>query len=254
MSKSGYYAWCKRKDEPNYDLEEYLLIKDIFEHGRKKLGYRRITMKLREKDHRINHKKVYRIMKKYGLHTKVRRKNPYRRIFRIQEGSHQTAANLLKQNFRRKNPYQFISTDITYLHYGPQNAYLSVMKDIASGEIVNYKLTSSLDISLSVDLVDDLARVLTERDISLHHVLIHSDQGAHYTSPLYQRKLESYGFTQSMSRRGNCLDNAPVESFFGHFKDEVDYKRVKNFTELKHVVDEYISYYNTGRHQWHRKR
>ena len=254
VSKSGYFKWCKRKEIPDPDTDNYQLIKKIFTQGRKKLGYRRITMILREQGICMNHKKVWRIMKKYGLKTTIRKRNPYTTIYKIQGGEHTTAPNLLKQQFKRHSPYTFLTTDITYLRYTSKTSYLSVVKDISSGEILAHMVTPMLDISLSVGLVDCLVAKLKKRKVKPEYTMLHSDQGVHYTCRDYRMKLKEIGITQSMSRKGNCLDNAPVESFFGHMKDELDYQHVRNHQEVVKLVDSYIINYNEKRHQWNRKK
>lgn len=254
VSKSGYFKWCKQKDVPDTDTDDYKLINSIFTKGRKKLGYRRITMLLREQGVVMNHKKVLRIMKKYGLKSVVRKRNPYTAIYRMKGGEHRSAPNLLKQQFTKQSPYTFLTTDITYLHYGNKTSYLSVVKDIASGEILAHVVSPTLDMSLSVRLVELLVSVIKKRNIHIENTMLHSDQGVHYTAREYRMKLEEYRITQSMSRKGNCLDNAPVESFFGHLKDELEYAQATGHQEVEKLVDEYIINYNTKRHQWNRKK
>ena len=146
-----------------------------------------------------------------------------------------------------KSPLQItLCTDITYLYYGKcEKAYLSAVKDIATGEIVAYKITRHLTMPIVLDTINNLKNV-----INLDKVLIHSDQGFHYTNPEYRLLLKKNNVIQSMSRKGNCINNAPMESFFGHFKDEVDYKSCKTFKELVEKIDEYMYYYNNERYQW----
>jgi transposase InsO family protein len=129
-------------------------------------------------------------------------------------------------------------------------AYLSAVKDIASREIVAWNLSRHLQI----DLVSDTIKNMESNVPSLRSILIHSDQGFHYTSPNYVSKIKELGMTQSMSRKGNCIDNSPMETFFGHFKDEVDCKNCKTFEELQRLTAEYINYYNNERRQWDLKK
>ncbi len=124
-------------------------------------------------------------------------------------------------------------------------AYLSAVKDIASREIVGWSVSSSLQMELVFSTLENLKEQLAEKP-----VLLHSDQGFHYTNPEFNRRVKSLNLTQSMSRRGNFTDNAPMESFFGHFKDEVEYKKCQSFNELKDLTNEYMNYYNTERRQW----
>ena len=166
---------------------------------------------------------------------------------------HRTFENKLNRNFKQDHPQTVFCTDITYLFFGNHRiAYLSAVKDIASREIVAWNLS----LHLQVDIVLDTVRYMenTESPSSLKDILIHSDQGFHYTSPEYISRIKQLEMAQSMSRKGNCVDNAPIETFFGHFKDEVDYKNCKAFEELKTLTREYINYYNNERRQWNLKK
>ena len=253
VSKSGYYKWLHKKNKPDKDHIDFVQIKKIFEQGNSRFGYRRITMALHSQGIVMNSKKVLRIMRKYNLVTHVRKARSYRQFIRKTEG-HKTVANVLKQDFQKKSPYRFFSTDITYLPYRGGRAFLSVVKDIASGEILTHHVSNRPDLSLSVSLISQLQSEFRNRGLNMSNILIHSDQGGHYTSPQYRQLLTELKVCQSMSRRGNCLDNATVESFFGHLKDEISFSRCISFMEIQQLVDNYINYYNTQRHQWHRKK
>lgn len=196
----------------------------------------------------MNHKKIRRIMQEYGLKTKIRRKNPYKLLARKTQ-EHSVCKNIVKRQFSPKQPNSVYSTDITYLYYANgQRAFLSAIKDLATGEIIAHTLSRHLTIDFVNKMIDEaIQKTPFEKLIDL---LIHSDQGFHYTHPMFRLKLKEKRITQSMSRKGNCLDNAPIESFFGHLKDEVDYKQCKTFDELKEKIDEYIYYYNNERYQW----
>lgn len=169
----------------------------------------------------MNHKKILRLMRKYNFFSKVRRANPYRNITKSTE-VHRTVPNHLNREFEQDEPGKVLSTDITYVQYQGGQAYLSCVKDIATREIVAYELSTTLRMSI---VYRTLAKLKEALDGNVHpEAILHSDQGVHYTYPEYQKRVKEIGLLQSMSRRGNCLDNAPMESFFGHFKDEVDYK------------------------------
>jgi len=249
VSKSGYYRWLKRQQKKPKDYDDYLLIKEIFEKGRRKLGWRSIQMKLREQDIKMNHKKIVRIKNKYNLITRIRRRNPYKQIMK-KSREHRTFDNLLDRNFKQTEPKQVFCTDITYLPFNKQMAYLSAVKDIASREIVGWNLSRHLQ----MDIVFDTITYMEENQDSLEDIMIHSDQGFHYTSPAYIAKIKKLKMIQSMSRKGNCIDNSPIETFFGHFKDEVDYQHCSSFEELKDLTSKYINYYNTRRRQWNLKK
>lgn len=251
VSRPGYYRWLKAVDKRPKDYDDYLLIKEIFEKGRCKYGWRTIQMKLQDAGITMNHKKIARIKNKYSLITKIRRRNPYREIFK-KTIEHRTFGNILNRDFRQANPRKVFCSDITYLPFNGDMAYLSAVKDIASREIVAWNLSRHLHMDLVSETIKNMEN---NKDVpSLKDVLMHSDQGFHYTSPGYVSKIKDLDMVQSMSRKGNCLDNSPIETFFGHFKDEVDCKNCKTFEELKGLTAEYINYYNNGRCQWDLKK
>jgi putative transposase len=247
VSRSGYYKWLKNAYNPDPDEEDYLLIKEIFDRGKSKWGWRTIQMKLKDKNIIMNHKKIMRIMNKYGLHTKIRRANPYKKIMKKTQ-EHRTFENVLNRQFNQTVPFTALGTDITYLKYNSRFAYLSAVKDFASGEIVAWSLSQQIDMTLVTKTLERLKQ--HEKNKSLHGALIHSDQGFHYTNPTYISVVKQLNMVQSMSRKGNCIDNASTESFFGHLKDEVDYKQCKTFKKLHTLIAEYMTYYNHHRHQW----
>lgn len=247
VSISGYYKWLKTCNRPDKDYKEYLLIKEIFDSKKQKAGWRTIQMELVVQ---MNHKKIQRIMKKYGLFCKIRKVNPYKMIAK-KTAEHRVCNNILNREFDIKTPYHFFSTDITYIFYNYTLAYLSVIKDIATGEVVGWKVSKRLEMNIVIDTLTNMTNTVT---LNLKDVLIHSDQGFHYTNPEYICKVKELCMVQSMSRKGNCIDNCPIESFFGHFKDEVDYKQCKSFEELCLLINQYMKYYNYERKQWTRKK
>lgn len=252
VSKSGYYKWLKRADQPAKDYEDYLLVKEVHDKGKGKYGWRTIQMKLKEdKNIIMNHKKIQRIKNKYRLFTKIRRVNPYKAIMKKTQ-EHRTFDNLLNRSFAQTIPYQAFGTDITYLPFNHRMAYLSAVKDFASGEIVAWEASQHLEMDIVLNTVKNMKSNLNIA--SLADVLIHSDQGFHYTNPEYIHKIKELNMVQSMSRKGNCIDNAPTESFFGHLKDDVDYKECKTFDELKNLIGNYVHYYNNERQQWNLKK
>lgn len=244
VSRSGYYRWLKDADETDKDCKDYLLIREIF---RAQYGWRTIKMKLkREKGVIMNHKKIIRIMRKYGLVAKIRRRNPYKAIMK-KTAEHRIFANQLDRAFIQTVPFRFFCTDITYMFFNNHRiAYLSIVKDIASGEVVAWHLSPYITMELVMSTIEQMK--------PYQNALLHSDQGFHYTNPEYIEKVKALDMTQSMSRKGNCIDNAPVESFFGHLKDDVDYKSCKTFEELKLLIENYIRYYNNERAQWERNK
>ncbi|MBV7509311.1 IS3 family transposase, partial [Bacillus sp. sid0103] len=172
-----------------------------------------------EKDYlaEMNHKKIRRLMTKYNLEAKIRKANPYRKMAKATK-EHLTCPNLLNREFNQEAPGKVLLTDITYLYYGKgQKAYLSCVKDGATKEIIAYHLSTSLEMEIVYETLKKLKQGVR------HHfhpdAILHSDHGFHFSHPLFQSKVKKLGLTQSMSRKGNCWDNAPMESFFGHFKD-----------------------------------
>ena len=160
---------------------------------------------------------------------------------------HRTFNNVLDRKFKQNIPRKTLCTDITYLYYGQgRKAYLSAIKDIATKEIVSWKLSNNLSMKFVLDSVNNLRNIGTVNN----KTIIHSDQGFHYTNPEYITKVKSLKLIQSMSRKGNCIDNAPIESFFGHMKDDVDYKQIGTFKQLHDMISNYMDYYNNKRYQW----
>ncbi len=245
VSRSGYYKWLRHANQPEKDHADYLLVKAVFDKGRSRYGWRTIQMKLVGKGIVMNHKKIQRIKIKYGLTTKIRRANPYKAIMKKTQ-EHRIFENTLARQFAQSEPQKAYCTDITYLPFNHRLAYLSAIKDIATGEVAAWNVSLHLEMDLVLGTLD--------RMLCAGGGLIHSDQGFHYTNPRYIERVAGLGLTQSMSRKGNCIDNAPMESFFGHFKDEVDYKDCQTFEELKAKIDAYMQYYNNERQQWNLKK
>ena len=186
-------------------------------------------------------------MKSLDLVVQIRKRRPD--YYYLKDAKHKSMPNRLKQNFNTNKPDRLYSTDITYLYYnGGDKAYLSAVKDLGTKEIVHHRISRRMDISLVTAGLSDFLKTVPKR--KRRRMVVHSDQGTHYTSHFYRKILKANGVKQSMSRKGNCLDNAPIESFFGHFKDESEYKNCKSFEELKNEVDKYINYYNKERPQW----
>jgi putative transposase len=233
----------KRADEPDKDYPSYLRIKEVFDHGKGKWGWRNVKMRLED----MNHKKIKRIMRKYGLVSKVRKKNPYKQMMK-KNMEHRIFPNKLERKFRQVVPFKVFCTDITYIPLESRFAYLSVIKDIATGEVVAWNLSLYLEFALVTETVKNM------RLESYEDIMIHSDQGFHYTNPTYIEIVKELKMIQSMSGKGKCIDNAPIESFFGHMKDELDYKTCQTFEELRSKVAEYMRYYNNERKQWTRKK
>lgn len=260
VSYSGYYRYfsacaktarLKRQQAEDDRLEA--IRQSINFKNRKHKGVRQVVMVLNnEFGLTYNAKSVHRIMKKYNLLSQIRRSNPYRKLAKATQ-EHRVHPNKVNREFKSQTPYEVFLTDITYIKYGKnQTAYFSTILDAATNEIVAYKLSDNLRIDFVLQTLDNL---LDNSNVTLSETtVIHSDQGSHYTSPQFSDKLKAIGINQSMSRRGNCWDNAPQESFFGHFKDEVNLKEQQTFEELDAEIKEYIYYYNNYRYQWNLKK
>ena len=249
VSKSGYYSWLNRKLSEK-EIEIINLIKQQYWVKQGKSGYRTITMDLKRDLHlKINHKKVQRIMREYGLKAIIRKNNNCKNHVKAQRKSENwtIAPNILNCNFNTTQTGKIYSTDVTYLKLkNNQTYFLSAIKDLASGEISAYSISDKHDINLILDTINQLTEISD-------NCIIHSDRGALYSSFRYIQKLKEKGITRSMSEAGKPTQNAPIESFFGHLKDEVDYKKCNNFSELKDKIDNYVYYYNTNRYQWNKK-
>lgn len=243
ISRSGYYKWLAQADEQDKDYPDFLRIKMVFDKSKDKYGWRNIKMRLPD----MNHKKIQRIMRKYGLVTKVRRRNPYRAL-RKKTMEHRILPNKLQRAFQQKEPFRVFCTDITYIPFLHGFVYLSVVKDIASGEVMAWNTSVHIDMAL---VLETIRSIPSDR---CTNALIHSDQGFHYTNPSYITLVQNMRMNQSMSGKGDCIDNAPVESFFGHMKDELDYPSCHSFKELCLRIGEYMQYYNYERKQWTRNK
>jgi putative transposase len=221
VSRSGYYSWLKAEEgrqlRERLDEHDAKLIQNIFNAKRGKAGALVIKMELEHAFGMVmNHKKIRRLMRKYHLVAKIRQANPYKKMAKATQ-EHRTCSNLLNRRFDQGEPEKVLLTDITYLYYGNgQKAYLSCVKDGTTRQILAYHISSSIKLDLVQKTLDQL---LARLDGNIHpEAILHSDQGTHYTHPTFQERIRKLGIRQSMSRKGNCWDNAPMESFFGHLK------------------------------------
>lgn len=253
VSRSGLYKSKLKSCDGDRDQESYEIIKKVFEDKNEKVGIRQIKMLVNDRYAVVmNKKKIARIKLKYQLLTKIRRKNAYRKFAKLKQ-EHETCPNFLSREFKRTKSDDVYSTDITQFNYGRgKKAYLAVFKDLGTKEIVSSALSKRPDLKLVNNALEKaLIKLSFEKRKKL---MIHSDQGFHFTHFSYREKLIENGITQSMSRRGNCLDNAPVESFFGYLKDHVDAKNCAHFEILRKKVTREINYYNNERPQWDLKK
>lgn len=252
VSRSGYYSWLSSEEIRNkrdgQDRKDFEIILAAYQFRGYDKGKRGIYMRLLNIRVRMNIKKISRLMKKYNLRCPIRKANPYRRMAKALKTSN-VAENLLNREFKSHGARKVLLTDITYISYSNgQRAYLSTIMDAYTKQILSYVLSESLEVDFVLETVHILIR---DHGISLStETLIHSDQGCHYTSIKFQDIILKEELRQSMSRRGNCWDNAPQESFFGHMKDEIHIEACNTFNLLKQEIDNYIDYYNNDRYQW----
>lgn len=257
VSRSGYYNYftdksVKRREEKEEKDEalKKIILKAYYFRGRKK-GARQIKMTLQNQYQiRYNLKRIRRIMKKYNIICPIRKANPYRRMAKATK-EHRRCSNKLQRKFKQGIAGKVLLTDITYLNYRRnKRAYLSTIKDAETNEILAYEVSSSLSMDIALNTLHKLRkhRHLTE------DAFIHSDQGFHYTNPKFQALVRKMKLGQSMSRRGNCWDNAPQESFFGHLKDDTNLDGCETLDDVKREIKSYMTYYNHFRGQWNLKK
>lgn len=222
------------------DGELKQLIQTIYDDHEGRLGYRRIRDELHNREHKVNHKKVQRIMKELGLKCPVRMKK-----YRSYKGTvGKIAPNILNRNFYAENPHEKWVTDITELKLFGEKLYFSPILDLFNGEIITYTVASKPTYSLVSSMLEQAFEQLTDNC----RLMIHSDQGWHYQMKQYQHVLRIRGITQSMSRKGNCFDNAVMENFFGIMKSELLYfKEFHSVDHFKSELAQYIEYYNHKR-------
>lgn len=253
VSRSGYYNWVasekNRTLKEEQDRKDFEIILIAYNYKGYNKGARGIYMRLLHMDPPVimNIKKIRRLMKKYNLFCPIRKANPYRRMAKALK-TNNVANNLLNREFKLHGPRAILLTDITYLPYNGTKCYLSTILDAYTKEILSYALSESLEVDFVLETVNQL---IDNHGVSLtDETLVHSDQGCHYTSYNFIQILKDKELRQSMSRKGNCWDNAPQESFFGHMKDEIDISNCKTFNEVKTIIDDWIYYYNHERYQW----
>ena len=252
VSRSGFYAWrdasSKRSHRDEQDRTDFDRILEAYLFRGYKKGARSIHMRLLHMGIIMNVKKIRRLMNKYNLRCPIRKANPYRRMAKA-IATNNVAKNVVDRNFKQE-PRKVLLTDITYLFFEDGKCYLSTILDAYTHEILAYQISLSLKVDFVLDTVDEL---IQKHGSTLdNETIVHSDQGCHYTSYAFINKLKDSGFVQSMSRRGNCWDNAPQESFFGHMKDDIldEIALLSTFEEVKAKIDDWIDYYNNDRYQW----
>lgn len=240
LPRSTYYYYAKRRAKPEKYGEVKAQIIEIYRQNKGRYGYRRITDELHNRGKVVNHKTVQRLMREIGLFCRVRMKkyNSYKgEVGRI-------APNLLDRNFRADRPNEKWVTDVTEFSLLGCKLYLSTILDLYNGEIVSFNLNEHPNFHQTVDMLEKaFSRIPSGTSLTLH-----SDQGWQYQMRRYQKMLADKGIRQSMSRKGNCLDNAVMENFFGHLKSELLY--LQDFETIEHFKQElleYLDYFNNRR-------
>jgi len=240
LARSSYYYYIKQLEREDKYKETKARIQEIYDCHKGRYGYRRITLELRNQGMTINHKTVQRLMKELNLFCRVRMKKY--RSYRGEVGK--ISPDLLERNFKAERPGEKWVTDITQFELFRQKLYLSPIIDLYNGEIVCYDLSHHPDFSQITRMLDLALPKLPDKS----GLILHSDQGWQYQMRQYQDRLKEKGILQSMSRKGNCLDNAVAENFFSLLKTELLYLReFHSIAELSHELIEYIDYYNNRR-------
>ena len=240
MARSSFYYYEKQ----NKSSDKYKVIKElintIYHQHKGRYGYRRITDELNNKAIVINHKTVLKLMKLLGLKSIIRVKK-----YKSYKGEHgKIAPNILERNFKATAPNQKWATDITEFNVSGNKLYLSPIIDLFNQEIISYELTERPVFNQVVMMLNKAFKKIPNNT----NLTLHSDQGWQYQMKQYQCLLKEKGIIQSMSRKGNCLDNAIIENFFGILKSELFYlKKYKSIDQLKKDINEYIIYYNNER-------
>ena len=238
MARSSFYYYQKQLQAVDKYQEIKAQIKSIYHKHKGRLGYRRITLMLCRSGFTINHKTVLRLMKYLGLKSLIRVKK-YKSYKGVQG---RIAPNVLKRAFKANKPNEKWATDITEFNVSGKKLYLSPVIDLFNQEIISYELSEHPSFKSVLTMLDKALKKAGKP------ILLHSDQGWQYQMKQYQHLLKQNGIIQSMSRKGNCLDNAVIENFFGILKSELFYlKKYNSITELKKEIKEYISYYNNER-------
>lgn len=254
VSRSGYYHYLDTEDirqqrEEN-DRRDFTIILEAYQFRGYDKGARGIYMRLLHltPPAHMNIKKIRRLMKKYNLFCPIRKANPYRRAAKA-IATAQVSPNLLNREFESRGPRKVLLTDITYIINGKApRCYMCTIIDACTKELLAWTLSVSLEVDFVLAAVNDMVE---NHGVSLTvETLIHSDQGVHYKSVKFVQLVKDSELRQSMSRKANCWDNAPQESFFGHMKDEIDISQCYSFEDIHQAISDWVDYYNNDRYQW----
>ncbi len=242
LSRSTHYFELRRSEKADKDEELRKRIAGVFGKNKGRYGVRRICASLRNEGMAVNHKKVQRLMGEMGLSGKMKRRKYH--SYKGEVG--RIAENLVNRNFASDGPNKKWTTDVSQLNRPFGKAYLSPILDMGTGDIVAWDLSTSPNLEQTNRMLDRAFK----RYPSLEGLIMHSDMGWQYQHPHYQKRLKDRGIIQSMSRKGNCIDNCIMESFFGTLKNEMFYgheSEFRTFEDLHEAIEEYIDYYNNER-------
>ena len=245
LSRAAYYDWVQKMDQPDPDKQRLEWVQEAYQQSRRTYGYRRIALGIgKHKSQTVNHKAVLRLMNKLNIHSVVRKRKPHRKLSAL-DGYHRYE-NVLNRDFQASGPNQKWVTDVTYILTQEGWGYLSTIKDLFDGFIVAHEFGREN----SQALVHRTIQQAAQKEKALAGLILHSDQGYQYTAQAYFALTRQHAITPSMSRRGNCWDNAPMENFFGHLKEEA-LRQVRNpsFEEARQIINDYICFYNYERIQ-----
>ena len=240
MARSTFYYHIKRLGAKDRYALEKKEINSIFHEHKGRYGYRRVTAEMRNRKYVINHKTVQRLMVEMSLKCKIRKVR-----YRSYKGTvGKVAPNIIERNFVTTAPNKKWATDVTQINIGASKLYLSPILDMYNGEIISYNISRSPNLEQIYDMLDKAF----DRFSSLEGLILHSDQGWQYQHFGYRKKLAEHHIIQSMSRKGNCLDNSMMENFFGIMKSELLYaEKFESSEEFIMALEDYIDYYNNKR-------
>ena len=240
MARSTFYYYLKHLNTDKYECEKQE-IQEIYNANKGRSGYRRITEQLKKKGYSINHKTVLKLMKGLNLRGKQSKNGKYH-SYKGEVGK--VADNILKRDFTAEKPFEKLTTDVTEFKVCNDKVYLSPVLDLFNREIISY----SISLSPNLQQVRDMLTSLFAKLPDTARPIFHSDQGWQYQHAEFQRLLAEHNITQSMSRKGNCMDNGAMENFFGRLKVEMFYgEEFESVEDFIHALDDYIYYYNNDR-------
>jgi putative transposase len=245
VSRAAYYDWVQRMDQPDPDAERLQMVQEAYQKSRLTYGYRRIALWIRKnKEVVVNHKAVLRLMRNLNIQSIARKRKNFKKMSEL--GIYHRYENVLNRDFSATRANQKWVTDVTYISTQQGWGYLSTIKDLFDGFIVAHEFGREN----SQALVNKTVQKAVQKEKVTAELLLHSDQGHQYTSQAYFVLTQQYNITPSMSRRANCWDNAVMENFFGHLKEE-SLRQVHNptFEEARRIIDDYVCFYNYERIQ-----